>query len=140
MAETRNISDIKTDVKNQFEDVKRKGEEVKNRVEQAATGVMDKTRQTISAAGDRADAATSAVGEGMTSAAESIRGSMAREGMIGAATEKVASTLESSGRYLQEEGLGGIVEDVTQLVRRNPLPALCLGFGLGFMLAWTLRR
>src|SRR5262245_37042859 len=138
MAETRNGSNLKSDINNQAEDVKRKGEDIKNRAQETATGAKDKARQTISAAGDRADAATSAVGEGMSSVAESIRGNMPREGMIGTATERVASTLESGGRYLQEEGFAGMLEDVTELVRRNPLPALCLGFGLGFVVALTL--
>jgi hypothetical protein len=47
----------------------------------------------------------------------------------------VAGTLESGGRYLEEQGLGGIAEDVTGLIRRNPIPAVLIGVGLGFMLA-----
>jgi hypothetical protein len=47
----------------------------------------------------------------------------------------VAGALESSGRYLEEQGLSGIGEDLTNLIRRNPLPAILLGIGLGFLLA-----
>jgi hypothetical protein len=43
--------------------------------------------------------------------------------------------LESGGRYLQQEGLSGIMDDVTELVKRNPIPALLLGIGIGFILA-----
>jgi hypothetical protein len=128
------------DMKNQFEELKNKGDELKRQTEQTAAGLMDKARESISAAGDRVDAATHAVGEQMTSVAESMRGAMSRQGVIGTATEKVAGTLESGGRYLQEEGVGGIVDDITELIRRNPLPALCLGFGLGFIAARMLRR
>ena len=140
MANPTRIPSSTTDIRNQFEDMKNKAEEIKDRAEQAGAGLMDKARQTISAAGDQADSATSAVGSGMSSLAESIRGTMPREGVMGTTTEKVANTLESGGRYLQEEGFAGIIEDVTNVVRRNPLPALCLGVGLGFILARTLRR
>jgi len=48
--------------------------------------------------------------------------------------------LESTGRYLQEEGLKGVAEDMTNLIRRNPLPAMFLGIGLGFILARAISR
>jgi hypothetical protein len=52
----------------------------------------------------------------------------------------VASALDSSGRYLEEQGLSGMAEDVTNLIRRNPIPAMLIGVGLGFLLARLTRR
>ena len=44
-------------------------------------------------------------------------------------------TLENTGKYLEEEGLSGIASDVTALIKRNPIPALFIGIGVGFLLA-----
>jgi hypothetical protein len=52
----------------------------------------------------------------------------------------VADTLEGGGRYLQEHGLSGIGEDLTNLVRRNPVPAVLLGIGLGLGLGYLIAR
>ena len=59
--------------------------------------------------------------------------------MLGSAASAVADTLESSGRYLEESGLSGIGEDLTSMIRRNPVPALLVGIGLGFLIARATR-
>jgi hypothetical protein len=51
----------------------------------------------------------------------------------------VADTLETGGRYLQEHGLSGIGDDFSNLIRRNPIPAVLVGIGVGFLLARSLR-
>ncbi len=78
---------------------------------------------------------TSAVGSGMKSLAGAIREDTPREGVLGTASSAVANTLESGDRYLREDGLGGMAEDVTDLIRRNPTPAVLVGIGIGFLLA-----
>jgi hypothetical protein len=60
--------------------------------------------------------------------------------MLGSATGAVADSLENTGRYIQEEGILGMVEDVTELIRRNPIPAMMVGVGIGFLLAKMVRR
>jgi hypothetical protein len=61
--------------------------------------------------------------------------------MVGSATSTLASGLESGGQYLQQQGIKGVADDLTQLIRRNPIPALLLGVGLGFVVARaTMRR
>jgi ElaB/YqjD/DUF883 family membrane-anchored ribosome-binding protein len=106
-----------------------------------ASSATDKARQTASNVGRQAEDATHAAGESIKSFGESIREKGPREGVMGAATSSLASGLECTGQYLQEEGLSGMFEDVTNLVRRNPIPALFVGIGLGFVLArLTVRR
>jgi hypothetical protein len=41
---------------------------------------------------------------------------------------------------LEEQGLSGIAEDVTEVVRRNPIPALFIAAGIGFLLARATTR
>lgn len=117
----------------------------------AATAALDTARDMASQAGkkaseaasyvsQKAEDATSAVGSSMKNLAGTIRESAPREGMLGSAGSAVAGTLESSGRYLEEHGLSGIGEDLTDVIRRNPIPALLIGIGVGFLIARATRR
>jgi hypothetical protein len=133
----------------------------RNKTEEAVTGAADKARDVASsaadkardaaaaathkagdvasAAGERAEAAASALGGSMQSWAGTLREKAPHEGMLGSAAGTVANTLESGGRYLQEEGVSGVVDDLTEIIRRNPIPALLVGVGLGFLLARLTR-
>jgi hypothetical protein len=76
----------------------------------------------------------------MQSLAGTLREKMPHEGMMGTAGSAVADTLERGGRYLQEEGLSGMAEDLTALIRRNPIPAMLIAFGVGFLIARSTTR
>lgn len=110
------------------------------KVQQATSAAMSKAHEMASAASRRVDEATAALGERVRSAGGSLRDRGPREGMLGSATGAVAGSLESTGRYIQEEGVLGMFEDVTGLIRRNPIPAMLVGVGIGFMLAKMMRR
>jgi hypothetical protein len=99
----------------------------------------DKTKDAANAAGNMAENATSSVGGGMESLAGTIRDKAPREGMIGSAASTVADSLEQGGRYLREEGLGGMADDLTNTIRRNPLPAVLVAVAVGFLLARATR-
>jgi hypothetical protein len=127
--------------------------ELKVKVEQAGAACLDKAKDMASsvmeqassmahavgdagaAVGEKANDATAAVGSRMNSVAGTIRETMPREGVLGTASSSVAGSLESGGRYLQEKNIGGMAEDITNLIRRNPVPALLVGVGIGFVLA-----
>jgi ElaB/YqjD/DUF883 family membrane-anchored ribosome-binding protein len=97
-----------------------------------------KASEAASYVGQKAEDATSSVGSSMKSLAGSIREHTPN--MLGGAGSAVASTLESGGRYLEEQGLSGIGEDLTDLIRRNPIPSLLIGIGVGFLIARATRR
>ena len=99
----------------------------------------DKAGQYASAAGDKADSAVESVGGSMKNFAGTIRENMPHQGVLGSATESVAGALESGGRYLEDKGLSGIGADVTDLIKRNPVPAVLLALGLGFLIARSTR-
>lgn len=67
--------------------------------------------------------------------AQTIRENAPEKGMMGTASSAVADTLEQGGRYLQEQGLSGLGADMTNMIRRNPIPSVLVGFGLGFLIA-----
>ncbi len=109
-------------------------------VQQAASAAMSKAQEVAGSAGKRVDEATTALGERAKSLAGTLRERGPHDGMLGSATGAVADSLENTGRYLQEEGVLGMAEDVTELIRRNPIPAMLVGVGIGFMLAKMFRR
>lgn len=110
-----------------------------HRAQEAGSTVAQKASEMASTAQRRADEALSNVGQGMSSLAGQVRQN-APEGMLGSAAGAVADRLQSGGRYLQEHGVGDMADDMSSVVRRYPLPALCVGFGLGFLLGMALTR
>ncbi len=109
-------------------------------VQQTASAAMGKAQEMASSAGRKVDEAATNLGERVQSAAGALRERGPQEGMLGSATGAIADRLDSAGRYLQEEGLVGMAEDVTELIRRNPIPSMLIGIGIGFLLAKMLRR
>jgi len=92
------------------------------------------------AVGNAAENATSRVGEGIQSLAQSVRQHTPDSGVLGSAADTVANTLEQGGRYIQSEGLSGMTDDLSTLIKRNPIPALLVGIGVGFLLARVTSR
>jgi hypothetical protein len=108
---------------------------------ESQTSFPDRAKSAASQAGQKIEDATQAVGGGMKNLAEAVRDKGPREGMLGQASSRVANGLESGAEYLQQHGIKGIAEDLTNLVRNNPIPALFVGIGLGFLVARaTIRR
>jgi hypothetical protein len=93
-----------------------------------ATGVMDRARD---AAGNVADKAREWTGGAVDAVKESD--------VVNKAGEYVSDAWETGSRYLQEHNFKDMAEDVAGVIRRNPIPALLVGIGLGFILARSLR-
>jgi ElaB/YqjD/DUF883 family membrane-anchored ribosome-binding protein len=120
---------------NVSEQAKGMAETVKDKARQAGEYVRDKAGQAGEFVREKAEAATSSAGKGMETLAGQIRERGPQSGMLGRATSGVADTLDRTGRYLEDTGFSGMMEDVTSLVRNHPLPAVLVGIGLGFLLA-----
>jgi hypothetical protein len=112
---------------------------VADKAKDAAGYVADKAKDLGQYAAKTADNAAASVGDGMKSVAQTIKQGGPQEGMLGKATETVASTVESAGKYLSEQGVTGAAEDLTNLIRRNPIPAILLGIGIGILIARATR-
>ena len=94
----------------------------------------EKVKEAAGFVGDKAEQATHAVGAGMEKLGSAIQ-PQGGEGVLGGAREAVGSKLEGAGQYLEQQGLKGIGSDLTNLIRQNPVPALLIGAGIGFLLA-----
>jgi len=89
--------------------------------------------------GHRAEQAVGATGRGFESLADTVRERGPNSGMLGTATKAVADTLDSTGRYIEQRNFSGMGEDLTNVIQRNPIPAVLIGLGIGFLLGRTLR-
>jgi hypothetical protein len=106
----------------------------------AATGAVSQAATSAAhTVGQKAEQATGAVGSGMQHLAETVRDKGPDSGMLGTATGYVADTLEGTGKYIEDRNLGGMMDDMTGLIKRNPIPAVLIGLGIGFLLGRTLR-
>ena len=106
---------------------------VGHKAEDAASYVGKRAEDAAAYVGKKTDEAGATVGSSLRSLGASVRDRGPDRGIAGNASSAVADTLESSGRYLQEEGLKDIAEDVTNLIRRNPIPALLVGVAAGYL-------
>ena len=140
--------------KDQVQDTLERGKEaVGNAVERGkeeASSMLDKAKDTASQAGqsignfaskvgEKAEDATASVGKGMENLGKKVREKGPESGFFGKATEGVAGALESSGKYLEDKNLSGMASDLASMIKRNPIPAMLVGIGLGFLLAKTMR-
>jgi hypothetical protein len=132
--------DFQHQVSNMAEHAKDVASETAGKAKDIGSNVAQKAGEAASFVGKKADEATNAVGAGMKNLAGTIRDKAPDKGVVGAAGSAVADTLESSGRYLQQHGLSGISEDLTNMIRRNPIPAVLLSVGVGFLIARATTR
>jgi len=108
-------------------------------VSHAASAVGHSVGSAASAVGTKADDLTSSAGAGLKHFGETLREKAPREGMLGSASQAVASTVTDTGRYIEEAGLSGMMDDLTEVIRRNPLPAVLVGVGVGVLIGRLLR-
>jgi len=107
---------------------------------EAGKAALKTAGNVASQVGKRADDLASAAGGTMESFGSTVRDYSPKSGVLGNAGSRMAEGLESTGHYLKEHGFSGIAEDIANVVRRNPVPALLVGIGIGFLLARATRR
>jgi len=120
-----------------------KAKEVAHTAADATRDMASHASQTASSAasavGRKAEEWTAAAGNRVESLADTIRDKGPEKGMLGTANKAVADTLEKTGEYLHDKNLHGMMNDVTDLIKRNPIPALVLGLGVGYLLGRAMR-
>ena len=124
-----NVADKAKDVASQAVD----------KAKDAASSVGGMVSDAAKNAGRKADDLTSQAGSGIKHFGDTIRENAPREGMLGDAAKTVANTTKQVGSYLEEEGLSGMFEDVTSLIKRNPIPAILVGVGLGVLIGRVMK-
>jgi ElaB/YqjD/DUF883 family membrane-anchored ribosome-binding protein len=115
------------------------GQAVTSAASAAGHAVKDAASSAAHTVGQKAEQATTAVGSGMQSLADTVRHKGPEGGVLGTASEYVAETLDETGKYIEDKNLKGMMDDMTGLIKRNPIPAVLIGLGIGFLLGRTLR-
>jgi len=119
------------------QDVRAQGDRVADEAQSLASRAADQARDAASFVADKAKAGVEAVGAGMGSIGHAVQDHTPQA--LGDMGHAVADKLESGKHYLEEKGMSGIGDDLTELIRANPVPSLLIGIGLGFCLARLLR-
>jgi len=139
MATNTHTAEMKDKADDTFKKVQDAGSTVLQKGKEVAGAAYETAQSAVSAAGHAVDSATQSAGKGIKSAADSVRDMGPQSGMLGSATAGVAGALESTGSYLEDKGISGMAGDMTGLIRRNPVTAVLIGVGIGFLLARASR-
>ena len=113
-----------------------------NLTDQASTLASSAATAARDAAGnvrDRATQGAAAVAGGMQNLAGTLREHAGDGGVVGTASATAADTLERGAQLLQQQGLENLVDDLGNMIRRNPVPAVLVGIGIGFCLGRMMR-
>jgi hypothetical protein len=104
-----------------------------------ATGVMDRAKDVAGNVADRAKDVAGNVAESARDWAAGAVGAVKDSEVVNKAGDYVSEAWETGSRYFQEHNFKDMADDVAGVIRRNPIPALLVGIGLGFILARSLR-
>jgi uncharacterized protein YjbJ (UPF0337 family) len=85
-------------------------------------------------------AAATEAAQGVASRVSETAGTAATKAqeVAGSAATAVTETVAGVRTYVQDKGVQGLSGDLTELIRRYPVPALLVGLGIGFVLARTI--
>ena len=134
------IDNTAENVKNKTDDAKQSAKSMVDKAGETAQNVADKAKSAGKYAKDKADDGVGYAGQGVESSGEYVREHGPKNGILGKANTAVADGLEQTGEYLQEKGLSGMAGDMTELIKKHPVPAVLIGVGLGFALARMTSR
>ena len=89
---------------------------------------------------NRSGEKATSIGERITEVTDTIKEAIPNTQTVGDAAVALAEGIKNGGEYLQSHGIEAISKDVTDLVRRHPVPAVWIGMGVGFILGQALVR
>jgi len=101
-------------------------EDMGNRAKDLASQAYRQAESAGNYMSERADDATMAVGERLKAA--------------GDVSSNVGRRLKETGDYVEQRGAQGLAADMSELVRKNPVPSVLIGIATGFLFATLLFR
>lgn len=125
---------------NAVDALQNKASELRERMAGVASEVTDKAEDIVASASEKVDGAISSLGDKLSDAGATIWENTPADGVLAKPLGDVAAGIESGGEYLRSHGVGDIASDVTEMVRKHPVPALAIGISFGLLLAAALRR
>lgn len=106
---------------------------------EAGCAVGTAASQAACEVGRQADDLTASAGAGIKGLGDKLSHNGPQSGMFGQASQAVAKSVHDGGQYIEDAKFTGMVEDVAHLIRRNPIPAVFLAIGLGWVVARKMR-
>src|SRR5437773_12251868 len=106
------------------------GTSVTEKAKDTASGVTEKAKDMASSAVETVKSSVSDLKDKAGDIACSIKDQA--QHVASDVANRVSDTVESGSHYVQERGIQGMGEDVTGLIRRYPVAAVCVGLCLGF--------
>jgi len=122
-----------------LEKAKEAGAQAVEKAKEAVASVGEMAGQAVSAVGKKVDDLTASAGTDIRHWGDALSQKSPHDGLMGHASQAMAETLKDGGHYLEEAKLSGIADDVSKLIQRNPLPAILIGIGIGFLVGRALR-
>jgi hypothetical protein len=110
------------------------GRQEQERQESVVEKAKDTGSQAIEKAKDMGSQAMEKAKDYASSVSEQVSQTASRLG------ERAEHTYEAGRDYVTHRGLRGMGEDVTDIIRRNPVPAVLVGLGIGFLIARAMRE
>ena len=104
----------------------------------AASAVGAMASQVACDVGKKADDLRASAGVGIQGLGDRLSKQAPQTGVLGSASQVVASTVKGGGEYIEGVKLNEMTEDVAQLIRRNPIPAVLIALGLGWFVGRKL--
>ena len=106
----------------------------------AGCAVGSMTSQAACDVGRKADDLTASAGAGIKGFGDRLGHNAPHSGVMGSASQAVARSVHDGGQYIEDAKLSGMIDDVAQVIRRNPIPAVCVALGLGWIVASKMRN
>ena len=100
-------------------------------------GVM--ASQAVRDVGKKADELAANAGANIQGLGDMISKNSPESGLLKNASEVVAGVVKEGGEYLHEAKLSGLTEDVTHVIRRNPIQSVLIALGVGWFIGRTLK-
>jgi len=105
-------------------------EDVSNRAKDLASQAYRQAESAGAYIADRAEDATTAVGERLKAAGDA-------SSTMG---QNVGQRLKETGDYIGQRGAEGLMDDFSSVIRQNPVASVMVGVAAGFLLSTMFRR
>lgn len=121
--------------KTQASAVKNVGAAAREAVAHASSTVTEMAQHAAKEVEHKADDFTGEVGGRIRDLGKQIGSQLPENGVFGGASQAFAKQIQDGGAYLQEAKFQGVVEDLSEVIQRHPIPAVLIALGLGWCLA-----
>jgi len=138
-AGTEALTKAKEAGKEAFAMAKDAGAEALEKAKGSVESVGQMATQAASAVGHKADDLTASAGHEIKEFGDTVARKAPHDGLAGSASQAVAEGIKGAGRYIEEHKLSGMAQDVEQVIKNHPIPALLICFGIGVCLGRAMK-